>query len=160
VVRSVALALVLALAMALGVGLGVGGAGAQTPDPPDEGSGSLRPGELVVTQPRLGQLLVITAAGTTRSLSSSLETPRGVVVLDDRSVLVAENTANRISGIEGAFGPRAAPIATFPSPEALAVGADGAVYVSSPTGSCGPPASPCRAVPSTSPRPAPAASCG
>ncbi|MEZ5144902.1 MAG: hypothetical protein R2726_20655 [Acidimicrobiales bacterium] len=134
-VVAVLVALVLALLTAV-----TGLAAAQTPTTPTTAAaagddvGTLRPGELVVTQQRLGQLLVITAAGTTRSLSGSLESPRGVAVLPDLSVLVAENTANRISGIEGPFGSRPAPVASFPSPEAIAVAADGAVYVSSLNG--------------------------
>ncbi len=95
----------------------------------------LKPGELVVSQQRIGQLVRIDADGKPSPIASGLEGPRGLLVLDDGSVLIAESTGNQISGLFGPYGSRPAPIATVTQPDTMAVGADGGtVFISSLSG--------------------------
>ncbi|MCX7621170.1 MAG: hypothetical protein N2037_10055, partial [Acidimicrobiales bacterium] len=94
--------------------------------------GTLRPGEVVITQFREGLVLAIDSQGVTRTLISGLVTPRGVAVLLDQTVLVAENSANQITVFGGVFGTSKLKLADFPAPESLAVAPDGqTAYVTS-----------------------------
>ncbi|MCB1249973.1 MAG: hypothetical protein KDB36_11225 [Acidimicrobiales bacterium] len=91
---------------------------------------SLQPGEIVVTQATQGKVLAINGSGSARELISGLETPRGVVVLSDQTVLVAENKADRIVAFGPVYGTSKIKVADFAEPEALAVAEDGqTIYV-------------------------------
>ncbi len=95
----------------------------------------LRPGELVVSQSKLGQVLAINADGKTRSLASGLKTPRSVLVLEDETILIAEGSANQISVVGGPYGKTPSPLVAIERPEGMALAPDGEVYITSLDGS-------------------------
>ncbi len=88
------------------------------------------PGDTIASQMAAGRIVSISPDGQEREIASGLASPRGVAVLVDGSILVAETGANRIVGIGGRYGSGApTEIVSVPYPEALSVGSDGLVYV-------------------------------
>jgi sugar lactone lactonase YvrE len=88
------------------------------------------PGSIVVSLRSLGQVNAVLPSGEVRVLARGLVEPTGVVVLADRTVLVAESGANRVSGFGGRFGSSPQHVATVAGPSGLALRSDGTVFVS------------------------------
>jgi len=87
------------------------------------------PGDILITQLYEGAISVITTGEVSKTVVSGLTTPTGIATLEDGSILVAENKANRISGIGGRFPDRLTKLAETSDPYALGTSPDGAVYV-------------------------------
>lgn len=96
----------------------------------DAGAPVVAAGEIVAAQPDTGDLLALSRAGRVRPLAQGLRSPRGVAVLDDGSVLVAEGNGGRVLGLGGRYGDDPVGLATgLGAPEGVTVGADGLVYL-------------------------------
>ena len=118
-------ALVALLAVLAGLGaLGVPGASAQS-------SGDLPDGSIVLSRQVEGDVLARLPDGTGQPVITGLAGPRGVAVMPDGTVVVAESGANRVVGIGGRYGDELTTVATIPFPNSLAAGADGTLFVTS-----------------------------
>src|SRR5262245_49816764 len=65
---------------------------------------AVTPGDIIATEMAAGRVVAVAPTGDLREIASGLQSPRGVAVLPDGSILVAETGANRIVGIGGRFG--------------------------------------------------------
>jgi len=88
------------------------------------------PGDTIASEMAAGRIVSISPDGAVREIASGLQSPRGVAVLVDGSILVAETGRNRIVGIGGRY-PSGEPteVASVLYPEGISVGPDGTVYV-------------------------------
>lgn len=94
----------------------------------------LRPevGQTVVSEYRTGKVELLDADGkVVGTLAEGLSVPRGVLVLRDGSVVIAEYGGGRLVGTGGRFGPGLKEIAKLTTPEGLGYGLDGSVYATS-----------------------------
>jgi len=87
------------------------------------------PGDIVLTQLRDGMVSVITTGNVSKPVVDGLTTPTGIATLEDGSVLVAEQKANRVSGIGGRFPDRLTKLVDVVDPYALGSSPEGAVYL-------------------------------
>lgn len=88
------------------------------------------PDDLLVSLREGGEVAAVAPDGATRTLVRGLATPRGIVVLDDGAVLVAERDASRVVGFGGRYGDEVEVVVEYPSPEALVLAPEGFVVTS------------------------------
>ncbi|MCC5950573.1 MAG: hypothetical protein JJU45_00605 [Acidimicrobiia bacterium] len=110
------------------------GTAAQEPPPePDPAFSTplVRTGEIVVTLFEAGEVLAVDAAGERRVLATGLDRPRGIAVLADGSLVVAEFGANRLVGLGGRYPAEPVTVLEYPTPADLLVLAPGRLLVTS-----------------------------
>lgn len=114
--------------------------GEQPPDPGAEGQASMptavgdlaiEPGDVLLTSQEEGRVSVIDGRGDERPVIEGLSGPRGVVVLEDGSFVVAESGANRIVGIGGRYGETATVVAEYPFVGGMSISEEGVLHVTS-----------------------------
>lgn len=122
------------VALLVGVAVLAGGGPARSAAAQTGSAGATPPaGSVVVVLRTLGQVNAVLPSGEVQVLARELADPAAVVVLDDRTVLVAEAGADRISGFGGRLGPIPEPIVALAGPTGLALGSGGTVFATTAT---------------------------
>src|SRR5207249_4818386 len=88
------------------------------------------PGDILLTLNSVpGSVSLITTGNVSKTVVNGLTTPTGIATLEDGSILIAEQKANRVSGIGGRFPDRLTKLVDVVDPYALGTSPEGAVYL-------------------------------